>query len=341
MSTPNPDSTRPETDHDAVAGDRFVHGLLEFTHHDSAPVQEARIDALMDRISDRRRPPRGGWRSLVRLAPLATAALLAIVGISLFVLAPQPAAYAVVDAAIVATRAADELRYEILASEQTPQTDSVRTIGALDMRAEFLRVRIETPDGAEFVMGRDEEGPWSLRLDGSVERLNPRSAAPRWINLGESTILVGSLDGLLNRLREDYTIERIQAGPDSTLAPGMTRLVANRRPDSTTPGADRVEIWIDPASSLVERLELRWTSRAPHPRRSGERRGPPPGEEGRRRPPPPPAHGGPPPEPGHPELLSGPPRFGEGRHPPPPGLIVFQRAPALDLSIEAFSPPTP
>ncbi|MFI4897589.1 MAG: hypothetical protein ACIARR_07170 [Phycisphaerales bacterium JB059] len=341
MSTPNPDSTPPETDHDAVAGDRFVHGLLEFTHRDSEATQEARIAALMDRISNRRRSPRGGWRSLVRLAPLATAALLALVALSVFVFAPQPAAYAVVDAAIAATRSADELRYEIFASDGASVTDSDLPIGTLDMRTPLLRVRIETPHGTEFVMGRDETGPWSLRLDGSVERLHPRGAAPHWVNLGESTILVGSLDALLDRLRADYTISQIQGGPDASPAPGMTRLVADRRPGSTTPGADRVEVWIDPASSLVERLELHWTAHAAQSPRTGGRRAPPPGSPDRRRPPPPPPHDHRPPERGHPELLTGPPRFGEGRHPPPPTLVVFKRVPAPELPIDAFSPPSP
>lgn len=316
--TPNPEST---------ADDRFVHGLLEFMHKDGETTREARVRSVMTHID---RDADGGRhrRLLAALVPLATAAVIAIVAVTMLVVTPQPAAYAMVDAAIVATREAPELRYEIRVADRSGEQE--RALGALDMRADLLRVRIATPHGHDFVMGRDDQGEWSLRRDGTVERGEPRGAAPRWIDLGESTILVGSLDGLLGQLRDGFTIEstpRGEAGPS---------LVATRRDDAQGPGPDRVEIWVNAETFLVERLELQSDRGIPGGPRdaSGGRRGR--GEGGDRRPP---RGEGAPQRDGHPEVVSGRPDFDQGRRPPPPGRIIFQRVDPLGLGDEEFSPP--
>lgn len=313
-------------DPESAADDRFVHGLLEFMHKDGQTTREARVQTVMSHIDGHARGGRHR-RFLAALVPLATAAVIAIVAVTMLVVTPQPAAYAMVDAAIVATRSAPELRYEIGVVDRAGEPE--RALGELDMRGELLLVRIATPHGHDFVMGRDAQGEWSLRRDGSVERSDPRGAAPRWIDLGDSTILVGSLDGLLGQLRDEFTIER------SAGASGPT-LVATRRDDAQGPGPDRVEIWVDASTSLVERLELHTDRPMPGPREGapGGRRGP--GGEDRG---PPPREGGPPPPGGHPELIHGRPDFGQGRRPPPPSRIIFQRAQPRGLGDDAFSPP--
>ena len=337
-----PDPINPGT----TADDRFVHGLLQFMHQDTAKSCEARVERAMQRI---RTAPRGAAahrrrrRLLPKVVPLATAAMLALLTITLLIVSPPPRAYAMVDAAIEATLAAPGLRYEILAVDNGPVSQNrtatdvgpAEPIGILDMRGQFMRARITTPSGDEFVMGRDAAGEWSLRRDGSVSRDNARRAAPRWIDLGESTVLIGSLDELLTQLRDSFTID----STTKATADGLGRITATRRAAIGAPGPDTVIVWIDPGSALVERLEMHWPPRqqadpglAPGPRDDGSR------PEGRG---PPPPGDLPPPHRGHPQLLDGHPGFGPGEHPAPPRAIIFQRVQAVDLTDEQFSPPSP
>lgn len=317
MKTPGKADTQPgkdrPSDHESVADDRFIHGLLGLLHKDTGRTRDDRIKAVFDRIGQARQTPRANRRRLfLRLVPLATAAVLTLVVATVFVFTPQSSAYAMVGDAINATRLAPQLRYEILLRHPALHSGEEQVIGVVDMRGEFLLVRIEMPEGHDFIMGRDSQSEWSLRADGSVERFDTRAAAPRWINLGESTILVGGLDALLDELRNDqYTIARAQHGERSSRIEGLTHLVATRRPGATEPGADRIDVWIDDHTSLVERLELHWDLRSGPAQRPG------------------------PPQPSERESDAG------GPHPPPPERIVFQRVTSGDMPDDQFSPPEP
>ncbi|MFG0243071.1 MAG: hypothetical protein ACF8R9_09820 [Phycisphaerales bacterium JB054] len=332
-------------DPDKTADDRFVHGLLQFMHQDTTERCDARVERAMQQIRTAPRDAaaqRHRRRLLPRIVQLATAAMLALLTITLLIVSPPPRAYAMVDAAIEATLAAPGLRYEILAVDQGPGTRAgepaltatevgpAEQMGILDMRGQFMRARITTPSGDEFVMGRDAAGEWSLRRDGSVVREDARRAAPRWIDLGERTVLIGSLDKLLAELRDNFAIE--STSTDTT--DGRRRITATRRAAPGTPGPETVVVWIDPGSALVERLEMHWpplgrpdAALAPRPREDGSRpdgRGPPA-----------------PPRRGHPQILEGPPGFGQGQHPAPPRAIIFQRVQTVDLTDEQFAPPSP
>ncbi|MBT8207903.1 MAG: hypothetical protein KJO18_06495 [Acidimicrobiia bacterium] len=317
-----PDQT-PETE--SAAHQRFVHGLLEFMHKDEVAQRDHRVRDAIDRITASDNARRR--RLIRRVAPLATAAVLVIAIAGLFVLAPQPSAYAMVEAAIEATRSAPGLRYEISIDHAAVGGEET-AIGTLDLRGDFMLARIETQHGHDFVMGRDAEGEWSIRLDGTVERSMPRAAAPRWINTGERTILVGSLVGLLEQLEDGFVIEEAKEPPSENRA--ATEVVATRRRGIRRPGPDQIIVWIEPGTALVDRLELQWHGPARHGEAGrGGRRHPPTDPHGDRPPPPPP------------ELLGGPPRFDQGHNPPPPPRIVFQRTESPDLTDEEFSPPVP
>lgn len=340
---------QPASNHDeqeSIANDRFIHGLIQFTHKDTNSTRSDRIDTVMEQIRSSGIESRSvSWKMFMKLVPLATAAIITLVAVSVFILAPQPKAYAMVNAAIEATRSAPELRYEIQILDQQ-QNDELMSLGSIDMRGELLLIEIETPYGDQFVTGRDHDGDWSLRRDGSVERLNPSGAAPRWINLGDNTVLVGPLDELLLQLKPDYAIEEVaqnQTGSSETASP---QIIATRRPGIQRPGPDLVQIWITADTSIVNQLELHWTKSIPSGMdhaRPEPRRGPPgvenegPGPprpqnfpDGENRPP----HG-------HPEMLLNPPQFGSGHHPPPPQRIVFLRVDPVHLTDSDFSPPTP
>jgi len=332
------DKPNPELSPSEQATDRMTHGLLRLLHS-SSDGKESRIRRVLEHI-DRAEDSRHARQSrrFLRLVPLASVAMIMAVVISVFVISPQPSAYAIVNDAITATRSTGMLRYEIFAVDSGREQAENR-IGSLDMHGELSLVRLSTPHGHEFVMGRDASGEWSLRRDGSVERLTPRGASPRWINLGESTILIGSVDLLLAQLQNEYEVERVASDKAGSASDALILLIAERRPQIDLQGPRTIRVWVDPRSSLVERLELEW----PQPPSAA-------GERGRRGggalPPPPHA-----PEPWDqgdaiqdaflPELLPGPPIFDDRHHPPPPERIVFQRAEPVLLTESAFSPNSP
>ncbi|MCA9300518.1 MAG: hypothetical protein KDA28_15715 [Phycisphaerales bacterium] len=315
-------------DHESIAQDRFVHGLLEFLHRDTDASREVRIAEVMTRISTPLDPPHRHRRRLAKVVPLATTALMTFIVVGALIIFPQPSAQAMVESAIRATREASALRYEIRILDHLSSEGGDRAVGSLEMQGERMLVHLDSPDGSTFVMGRDDEGTWSLRRDGTVERLAPRAAAPRWITVGENAILIGSLQELLEQLGDDdYDIEQVDGE--------TTRLVATRRPGRPAPVPDRISIWIDDETSLVDTLVLHWD----RPGRGGPPRRSEPSEDSGapdRRPPPPPRDG----------AASGE-RDGADRdvdrprehRPPPPERITFQRVDPVARTAEEFSPP--
>lgn len=339
MSDHDQGSAHAENSPEQLATDRTVHGLLSFVHS-SSDNKESRIQRVLDQIDQ----PESSLsvrrsRRFVRFAPLASAAMLMLVAIAVFVVSPQPSAYAIVTQAIDATRSTDRLRYEVYGVSRDDRNNEM-LIGTIDMHNGLSLVRLNTPHGHEFVMGRDAQGEWSIRLDGSIDRRSPREAAPRWINIGESTILIGSVDALLVQLQDEYDIKRSTIeNPDAT-SDSSILLIAERLPQMGAPGPSIIRVLIDEQTSLVDRLELEWTRPTRAARTTGRSRDdvPPPAPDDRV---PPRPHGEPPLNAFRPELLRGPPIFEDQHHPPPPQQIVFQRVDPIVLPEHAFSPAVP
>lgn len=329
----DPDRIDPEQTNESHANDRFMHGMLGHIHHDTKEENERRIQQLLTQLDQSDAPSHHRERhTLRRLIPLASAAMIMMIAITLFILTPQSSAYAIVNNAIEATRSSTALRYEIRDSD-----DDSGLIGTLDMRGSLSRIEIKAPRGHSFIMGTDDQGDWSMRRDGTVERLDPRGAAPRWLNLGESTILIASLDEFLIQLKNNYSVTIISGSPSSTIQLSATRLATVREP-----GPDRIVAWVDQDTQLVQRLELSWDPR--HPPKGQSRNRPPPNFPSNPPPNPPPPHGSPD-DPDtdiwFPEFLGPKPLFDEGRDPPPPPLIIFQRVDWVEMSEDYFSPPAP
>ncbi|MGJ8637137.1 MAG: LolA family protein [Phycisphaerales bacterium] len=367
MNTPNDnnlndhDPRDPDQSPESIANDRFIHGLLGYIHHDSKATKETRIQRVLDNLDEshprKHHPFKIAFKNWI---PLASAAMIMMVAFTLFILSPQPTAYAIVNNAIEATRTSATLRYEIKAPSNKDDNQSAdndedthESIGTLDMRGNLSRVQLTTPHGHNFIMGTDAQGQWSLRRDGTVERHNPKGAAPRWINLGASTILIASLDEFLIQLKEEYSVEVVSDNSTSIIQLNATRL-----PRTKKSKPDQISVWIDPNSLLVDRLELRWNQRQGNRRNTPRRPRPEPGSKPgpdadrdteatpERRPPnhrpPPPPHHDPLEAQWFPELLGPTPMFDEGHNPPPPPppLIIFQRVEPIDLPDESFSPPS-
>lgn len=364
------DAHRPgdQDDTESLADDRFVHGLLGFMHEDSPRSQADRVRGVMKQLATLDAeaeadtpPPRAtparrktvwwtrGW-SVTALATIAIAAIL-FVG-----LPGEQSAHALINSAILAGQDAPVRRYELSAAHEGGDSTS---IGEMDISGNHVVVRMVTPEGHTLTLGRDDAGAWTIRRNGTIERFDAERQWPRWINLGDGTMMVESVDALLGELHPDFELE---LADKSAAEPRRQRVTARRTDDHMRPGPDRYEIWIHMDTNLVERLELCWDRSRIEPRdrdggpggprrpRAGDRpgrpRGGPRGDGADRRPPrregvdPPPRRGDQPPrgERPHPRLIDGPPRFAAGDHPPPPKQIVFQRVETPALPDGWFSP---
>ena len=332
-----------QPDLEDLASERTAHGILAHLHQDSDADQQRRIGDVMAHI-DRRAAQPHPWRIRSRLVKqiALVAATIAIMAISIYIAAtPQQTAYALIDDAILATRAGTPLRYEVAV---IGPDDQPRTIGTVDMLGEHLLVTLTTPDGSTLRVGRDESGEWAEREDGTIERYDPTRNLPRWFNMGESTVLIESLDALLDEIR-DYEL----VGETDPISGDELLIAARPLEHATRPGPDIIAVRINADSGLVELLELEWT--APDSEsRPGDRPRRKPGAGNRDQPPPPhtdrPRHSKPPrgdrddrPRRHRPHPLEGPPRFEDGHDPRPPRGVIFRRITAPTFPTDWFSPP--
>ncbi|MGQ0627634.1 MAG: hypothetical protein ACT4PL_05980 [Phycisphaerales bacterium] len=260
----------------ALAREQFIHGLTAFLHLDPPETQRARVARVASAMAAAahapgrhpRRLPRFSWR-----IGSGAVALLTIVVCTVLMIPSTTSATALVQSSIDAARNAAPRRYEVRVSGPGNADASGDPVATIDIAGEdrFVIEALTPPPFREKVsFGRDEQGEWSIRPDGSVERGprpragGPRGPAPsRWVDIGESTVLVESVEELLSDLPAGYSIDRAQTAPlpasaDATL---FNRITAVRRQSSEprfTPDPSRIEIWIDRDSRLVKRLELHW-----------------------------------------------------------------------------------
>jgi hypothetical protein len=360
---PEPSENRRET-----ARQQFIHGLLSHLHADDAAAQQRRVRSVMSALepvsaaaaaSD---PPRRlRWRSWS-----AVAAALALCGVIIYLVPGTPTALAMVESSLQAAAKAGDRRYEVRVparpdrrASATGQSEGdageMHAIALIDLRGtDRMVARATNPEGARVAFGRDAAGAWSLRPDGTLDRLAAGRARPRWVELGESTILLDSAESLMSALKSEYDARRDDPAPLPDDAKAMCDRITAVRRAGPSPEPQRIEVWIDQRSHLPRRIELHWPAmgrrhgpgpggpgagdgpdRGPRDRR--DRDGPPgraPGADGDDGPPPPPDDRGPggrppPPRddrdgprmrpPGRPGGPDGPPPPRGDRRPPPPG----------------------
>jgi hypothetical protein len=323
---------------DSLAAQQFAHGLLRHLHRDLPLVQERRIASVMSAVADEApAAPPPGFR-LRNWLPISGAA--AAVFLIAFLLVGPPAghtALAVVQNSIEASRSAGDRSYRVQVILPPDAPASEQPSARVDLRdADHLVIDATSPHGDRIVVGRNPDGAWAIRPDGSIDRYPPQHAWPRWINFGQSTFLIDSVDSLLKSLPEAY---ELQLGdpeplPDAPDGPAFERVTAVHEP-RPSPEPRRIELWIDVNSRLVRRMELHWPewqdgafADGPPPR-DRHPDGPPPPHDGLPDPPPPPPGGARPG--GPPAFIDGPPDFAGGRHPPPPRAVLFEM-----IETEAF-----
>lgn len=298
---PGPAEPDPSGTPAQQAAELVIDGLLRSLGARSEADQSRRLDRVVRALhagetrtphampephaSSRRPRARRGWlRVLVLLAVAAgMLVLLSRTGVP-----GENAALAEVRGAISRMRLPGDRRYEIRVFTNTGAEVNVLP-DTIDSRYPegFLLVRHHPPfSPTDIVVGRDQTGLWSIGRSGALNRQNPKRDLPPWASLENEWILGDTVDQLLEALTGAYDLSPGPAQTD-TIDGGdehFTRITAVRR-TARRFSPDRVELWIHPATRVVERVELHWdpaTAGSPKTGRheggkrgEGERRGPP------------------------------------------------------------------
>ncbi len=286
----------------------FIHGLLAFLHHDKPLAQERRVQRVVQALqTDAGTASRWTLRPLRAFTGIAAAGVLAA---SAFLLWPATtSATGMIESSLAAAEQAGDRRYELSIFGPAGKRVEDGPTGTIDVRSsDRYVVQFKTPRG-QLAFGRDDTGEWTLRPDGMVDRLNAQRGRPRWLDSGESSLFLGSVESVLETLKTEYATNRVEAAPLPGRSDLCDRLTATRR-SIGGPEPLRIELWFDRSTKLVNRMEMHWPEmKFP---------GPGPDPDGRRV-----EMNGP----GAPERPDGPAREGDGpRHPerrdgppPPPG----------------------
>ncbi len=354
----------------AVAAELVAHGLLEFTLLKDTNARGSRVERVLGAINPLRMPPAAAtasrpqapigdgretlptpafaFRRIVRWS-LAAAALIAVcVGLVIFGVPGERAALAELKLSITAMRNAGQRRYEIRMLRWGQDSPDQRPDAIVDSSGEQILIRHTPPwaRGGYAFAGRDDKGAWAIR-NGKINRNKPERDFPPYITDGGESFMLEGMDHQLEQLPDRFTLERLDPAPVSGAADNLNfeRIVAHRK-SAEGPMPNHVDLWIDPATHLVERVEYRWDKSAGFDK--GPRGGPPDGD---RRGPRSRDHDGPG-GPGHGDRPPGPPPGDDepspNDHGPPPGgrpgpgarprLILFQRVDAPALAPDWYHP---
>ncbi|MCA9286607.1 MAG: hypothetical protein KDA22_15385 [Phycisphaerales bacterium] len=357
-------------DAERLAAQQFIHGLLAHLHEDDPDRQRARVVGVMDAIrrddaarSRRMRFP--DWRLVASTAAVAMLLVTLIVA----GLQTERSALALVRTSIAASAAAGDRAYEMRVTPPGGTDEDEILAGRIDARnSQHFVIDLLTPFGHRIVVGNDDDGPWAIGHDGRTQRFQDDHPRPRWLELSDTVFLLDSVDAMLERLPSQYGLElrAPESLPDGSLCDRISAVSSGPR----SPDPQRIELWIDPDTRVVRRMELHWPDDGRAARRGGsggrrrhadrgdgEYSGPlrprrdfvrdpnrqPPGETADgtpmalAAPPDPnglrPGDDGPPP----PQFLDRPPDFRGGRL-PPPRRMVFERVTVDPFPEGWFSP---
>lgn len=300
-----------------LADQLVIHGLLAATTAEAMATRRSRIDRVLLAAATPRPSPLQSIsvRPFTRWA-MATAAALAIaVTLVILGLPGESKALATIRESIEAMRTAGTRRYEVRIFTVNDDDSARAPIATVDVRSPGLLVIKDRPpwfDGDKFV-GRDASGAWTVLPDGAVLRDPPIAYWPPWASVGGQPLFTDSIQSLIAGLPNAYALGMLDAQPLPSKSFGTMDRVRGLRINKHGHEPDRVELWIDPLSRMVERVEYHWTAAAPQEPTASTKTAPPakshvPGST----PPPPP--GG------------------------PPRLVVFERVDTPELPQDWFTP---
>jgi hypothetical protein len=243
------------------ADELFVHGLLGLLHDKDA--QKIRVEKAMSALAEAPAAPSARriphHRRLRRLAALAATAVLVIAGVIIFEF-PGSSAYATVSASADAAKGPGDRRYELRLAHWPKDEVPKDPTGTLDSSDGTFLLKFTAPDGHEVVVGKDKQSEWAIKLDGQVDRDHPRVAWPRWAEIGDDAMLGDSVDHLLEGLLLDFelTSDGRQKLPGTDGSRTFKHIRGERKPNAHKPQPQRVDLWINPDTNVLERLEMTW-----------------------------------------------------------------------------------
>lgn len=255
------------------AGELFVHGVMQQLYRDTPLERERRIQRVMSELSQTAAPQvsQPEWRrSALRFSRvwLASAAALALFASMIWVgISTEKSADATVAASIQAMRSAGDSRFEVRSKLFTDSDLSAEPMATIDTRAPGLMLL--KSKGPEFkgqdnnlapgiTVGRDAEGVWAIRRDGTIERDNPEQRWPRWSMLGEESLFADSVDQLLETLSQAYVIKHSEASKLAGRGDVKFSHLTGTKKRVMQPGPRQIDVWIDPETNVVERIEIRF-----------------------------------------------------------------------------------
>lgn len=321
-----------EATHNAenIAEQQFAHGLLEYYHNDNENRQKIRVANVMSAITRESKSTAKFIRPVLFnklprwsvLSGMAAAILIMVVLITTLIPTEQTA-LAVLQDTISASNSAGDRSYQIrmLRAGQTYISDTPH--GWMDIRDnEHLVLRILHPDGSKLILGRNPDGAWNIKLDGSIDYYSPDWVWPKWVDFGERTLLIQSIDDMLQTLPTKYDLNLTQKEPVPDTSQPICQHVVATLINKSDPGPNEVELWIDPVSKLVLRMELHWpvTNHVKDNEQRDDSRPPL-----RQRPP---------------ALLHESPPFETPHTPPPPSVMIFELISTDPITDEWFNPET-
>ena len=274
-----PDEARPAAQQ---ADELFVHGLLG-TFHDREG-QRRRLSAALGSLSAPSRPARVAGRRLRRLVAAAAVVLVVIAGVLVLQTSGSGSAYAVVSASLDAAKGPSQRRYELRLALWPKNELPKDATGTLDRGPAGAFLSFNAPDGHLVRVGEGSAGEWAIRLDGEIEREHPRTAWPKWVEVGDDAMLADSVDHLLEGLLNEFVL----ASDGKQLLPGSAEgeqdvqahsRDAGRRGARGGPSRMAWTCGLDSESNVLERLEMTWP-KPPEGRGGPSGAGPGPGGDG-------------------------------------------------------------
>jgi len=228
------------------ADERLIHALLLHTHDAQAALdREQRVTQVVQAI----RAPVGPVR--------ASAAALVVIALGYLVLTASqtPALASLNDILGALARPGDRalhIQVEPLVAELPPRHGLNGATLYLRNGREYLLVRRD-PNGGELFDGYDGHQSWRIRAGVVVETKEGLGAGGLALPQVMSGVLFVDLPQALERIRVDYTVERLDQIP-LPAGGALWRHVLARRHSHAVKGPETIEIWAHPTTGMPRRI---------------------------------------------------------------------------------------
>jgi hypothetical protein len=238
------------------ADEQYLHGLLRTMSDrpEDASNRTRRVMESIGRDGSRMKAPHR-FPMLLRVATGLAAMLL--LGMAIFFMnETRQSAWATIAETISATQSAGDRSYRLSFTDREGGRFKTRPHATLDVRSDDQYVFMDkTPEGHMLIAGADARGQWMISRQGSVLR-NTGRKQPSWVDIGGNSLLMASIDGMLETLQADYALESLEPEALDQLVPTRCIRIRAMKLEETDSGPERIDLWIDPENRLVRRMEV-------------------------------------------------------------------------------------